>query len=47
MTHRNALTTVAHPPARPLVVFDGDCGFCRYWLARWRRVVGDRFDAEP
>jgi lipase maturation factor 1 len=35
------------PPPRPLVVFDGDCGFCRYWLARWRRVVGDRFDAEP
>jgi len=47
MALRSALTTVAHPPARPLVVFDGDCGFCRYWLARWRRVVGDRFDAEP
>jgi predicted DCC family thiol-disulfide oxidoreductase YuxK len=39
--------TVPAPPPRPLVVFDGDCGFCRYWLARWRRVVGDRFDAEP
>jgi len=38
---------VDSPPPRPLVVFDGDCGFCRYWLARWRRVVGDRFDAEP
>ncbi len=39
--------TVPIPPRRPLIVFDGDCGFCRYWLARWRRVVGDRFDAEP
>jgi len=38
---------VSDPPDRPLLVFDGDCGFCRYWLARWRRVVGDRFDAEP
>jgi len=39
--------TVPAPPPRPLVVFDGDFGFCRYWLARWRRVVGDRYDAEP
>jgi predicted DCC family thiol-disulfide oxidoreductase YuxK len=39
--------TVPDPPRRPLVVFDGDCGFCRYWLARWRRLVGDRYDAEP
>ena len=38
--------TVPIPPRRPLIVFDGDCGFCRYWLARWRRVVGDRFDAD-
>jgi predicted DCC family thiol-disulfide oxidoreductase YuxK len=21
--------------ARPIVIFDGDCGFCRFWLERW------------
>jgi predicted DCC family thiol-disulfide oxidoreductase YuxK len=47
MIHRTATLTVPAPPRRPLLVFDGDCGFCRYWLARWRRAVGDRFDAEP
>jgi predicted DCC family thiol-disulfide oxidoreductase YuxK len=45
--HPGRPLVVSPPPPRPLVVFDGDCGFCRYWLARWRRVVGDRFDTEP
>ncbi|HVT17541.1 MAG TPA: DCC1-like thiol-disulfide oxidoreductase family protein [Thermoanaerobaculia bacterium] len=35
------------PPGRPLLVFDGDCSFCRLWIARWRRVVRDRVDYEP
>jgi predicted DCC family thiol-disulfide oxidoreductase YuxK len=38
---------VPNPPARPLLVFDGDCGFCRSWVARWRRTVGERVDYEP
>ena len=23
---------VAHPPAKPLLVYDGDCRFCRKWI---------------
>ncbi len=23
-------------PERPLVLFDADCGFCRFWVVRWR-----------
>ena len=38
---------VATPPARPLLIFDGDCGFCRFWIARWRRLTGDAVDYEP
>lgn len=38
---------VAAPPARPLVVFDGDCSFCRFWIARWKRASGDRLDYAP
>jgi len=32
---------------RPLMAFDGDCGFCRNWVARWRRRTGDGIDYVP
>jgi len=32
---------------KPLLVFDGDCGFCRSWIARWRQATGDRVDYAP
>jgi predicted DCC family thiol-disulfide oxidoreductase YuxK len=38
---------VANQQARPLLVYDGDCGFCRTWVARWRRAVGERIAYEP
>lgn len=28
--------TARPPPSRPLFVFDGECGFCRQWVARWK-----------
>jgi predicted DCC family thiol-disulfide oxidoreductase YuxK len=34
-------------PARPLLIFDGDCGFCRYWAEYWRKLTGDRVDYRP
>ena len=38
---------VAHPPERPLAVFDGDCGFCRQWVERWQAQTGARVDYAP
>ncbi len=38
---------VGSPPPRPLLLFDGDCGFCRAWIARWRPVTKDRVDYAP
>jgi lipase maturation factor 1 len=32
---------VASPPAKPLLVYDGDCHFCRRWIARWQNATGD------
>jgi lipase maturation factor 1 len=32
---------------RPLVVFDGSCGFCRKWIERWRDLTGDSVDYKP
>ncbi len=29
------------------MVFDGDCGFCRRWIARWRAITADRVDYAP
>jgi predicted DCC family thiol-disulfide oxidoreductase YuxK len=26
----------------PTMLFDGDCGFCRRWVGKWRRVTGER-----
>ncbi len=30
--------------ARPVLVFDGECGFCRRWVARWRSSTGERVE---
>ena len=37
----------ADSPPRPLLVFDGDCGFCRTWVARWHRLARGRVDVAP
>ncbi|HET7497969.1 MAG TPA: lipase maturation factor family protein [Candidatus Eisenbacteria bacterium] len=29
---------------KPLLVYDGDCGFCRLWIERWRATTGDRVE---
>lgn len=29
------------------MVFDGDCGFCRYWLVKWRKLSQDHYDYQP
>ncbi|WP_394826955.1 lipase maturation factor family protein [Pendulispora albinea] len=33
--------------ARPLVVYDGDCGFCKRWIARFRLRTGTAVDYLP
>jgi predicted DCC family thiol-disulfide oxidoreductase YuxK len=38
---------VAAPPSKPVLVFDGDCNFCRRWIARWQRHTGDRVEYVP
>ncbi|MBI1930250.1 DUF393 domain-containing protein [Candidatus Poribacteria bacterium] len=37
----NALTHL------PLLIYDGDCNFCRYWIARWEHLTGDRVVYAP
>src|SRR5687767_4727119 len=32
---------------KPLLIFDGDCSFCRVWIARWKRFTRDKVDYAP
>ena len=37
-----------HPQnSKPLLVYDNDCDFCRYWIAQWQHITGDRIDHAP
>ncbi len=38
---------IKSPPPRPLVIFDGECDFCRFWIERWRRQTGESVDYTP
>lgn len=38
---------VASPPPKPVLVFDGDCNFCRRWISRWQQGTGDRVEYVP
>src|SRR2546430_2176328 len=38
---------VASPPPKPLMIFDGDCQFCRTWISRWQQLTGNQVDYVP
>ena len=43
MTHAPPLR-VAAPPPKPLLIWDGDCHFCRLWIERWREMTHGEID---
>jgi predicted DCC family thiol-disulfide oxidoreductase YuxK len=38
------VTRVSTPPPKPLIIWDGDCHFCRRWIERWKEITGDEVD---
>ena len=30
--------------SKPLLVYDNDCDFCRYWIAQWQHITGDSIE---
>jgi len=56
-SHCNVSETSGHQPAaatktpasgrRPLLIYDGDCGFCVYWARYWQKLTGDRVEYRP
>ncbi len=35
---------VSNPPPKPLLIWDGDCDFCRLWIERWRDMTMGKVD---
>jgi predicted DCC family thiol-disulfide oxidoreductase YuxK len=35
------------PETRPTLVYDGDCGICRYWVDYWQGLTGERVRYRP
>lgn len=35
---------VSNPPPKPLLIWDGDCDFCRLWIERWRETTAGEVD---
>lgn len=33
--------------SQPLLIWDGTCGFCKYWTTRWKKLSGDKVTYVP
>src|SRR5579872_759664 len=33
--------------SRPLLVYDGDCAFCKFWVRYWQQLTGQEVDYRP
>src|SRR6266481_5303236 len=42
-----AQTRVVSSPSKPLVIYDGDCHFCRRWIERWRELTQGAVEYAP
>ncbi|HTL79098.1 MAG TPA: lipase maturation factor family protein [Candidatus Babeliales bacterium] len=40
----NQRLRVSNPPSKPLLIWDGDCDFCRLWIERWRQITAGKVD---
>jgi predicted DCC family thiol-disulfide oxidoreductase YuxK len=38
---------VRNVPSKPLLIFDGDCHFCRRWIERWRELTAGSVEYAP
>src|SRR5205823_7093728 len=35
---------VANPPTKPLLIWDGECHFCRLWIERWHEITAGKLE---
>ena len=31
----------------PIMLYDGDCGFCKHWIEKWEKITGDYVRYKP
>jgi len=43
MTNESHLR-VSNPPPNPLMLWDGECHFCKRWIERWREITAGKVD---
>lgn len=46
MTNESHLR-VSNPPPKPLMIWDGECHFCKRWIERWREITAGKLDYAP
>ncbi|MEK7560867.1 MAG: lipase maturation factor family protein [Patescibacteria group bacterium] len=39
--------TPSTAPQKPLLIYDGQCGFCAIWIRLWKRITEDRVEYAP
>jgi len=44
MFDKQSVARVSNPPLRPLMIWDGECHFCRRWIERWREITAGQID---
>ena len=35
------------PQHKPIMVYDGNCGFCKYWIIKWQNFTGEKVEYQP
>src|SRR5436190_466067 len=35
---------IPNPPPKPLLIWDGECHFCKRWIERWREITASEVD---
>ena len=49
----SGMDSPSHPPAckpprtKPLLIYDGDCAFCKFWVGYWKSWTGDAITYAP
>ena len=38
------LKTKYPPKYKPVLIWDGHCGFCKFWITRWKAKTGDALE---
>src|ERR1051326_430233 len=36
--------SVSNPPPKALLIWDGECHFCRLWIERWQEITAGKVD---